>query len=83
MLMLRLSWKCQNVSAPSALWPTALLELQSHFGDNPVKFQVVCPQNRTAVLLEYLLQVLHKLRIALIATITEGFRLLPIQAKFC
>ena len=27
-----------------------LLELQSHFGDNPVKFQVVCPQIGTAVL---------------------------------
>ena len=27
-----------------------LLELQSHFGDNPVKFEVVCPQIGTAVL---------------------------------
>ena len=27
-----------------------LLELQSHFGDNPIKFQVVCPQIGTAVL---------------------------------
>ena len=27
-----------------------LLELQSHFGDNPVKFQVLCPQNGAAVL---------------------------------
>ena len=27
-----------------------LLELQSHFGDNPLKFQVVCPQIGTAVL---------------------------------
>ena len=26
------------------------LELQSHFGGNPVKFQVVCPQIGTAVL---------------------------------
>ena len=29
---------------------STLLEPQSHFGDRPVKFQVVCPQNRTAVL---------------------------------
>ena len=29
-----------------------LLELQSHFGDNPLKFQVVCPQIGTAVLKE-------------------------------
>ena len=28
-----------------------LLELQSHCGDNQVKFQVVCPQNGTVVLL--------------------------------
>ena len=27
-----------------------LLELQSHFGDNPIKFQVVCPQIGTAAL---------------------------------
>ena len=27
-----------------------LVEPQSHFGDKPVKFQVVCPQNGTAVL---------------------------------
>ena len=27
-----------------------LLEPQSRFGDKPVKFQVVCPQNGTAVL---------------------------------
>ena len=27
-----------------------ILELQSHFGDNPLKFQVVCPQIGTAVL---------------------------------
>ena len=27
-----------------------LLALQSHFGDTPVKFQVLCPQNGTAVL---------------------------------
>ena len=26
------------------------VELQSHFGDNPLKFQVVCPQIGTAVL---------------------------------
>ena len=26
------------------------LGLQSHFGDKPLKFQVVCPQNGTAVL---------------------------------
>ena len=30
--------------------PLTLLEPQSRFGDKPVKFQVVCPQNRTAVL---------------------------------
>ena len=29
-----------------------LLEPQSRFGDKPVKFQVVCPQNETAVLKE-------------------------------
>ena len=29
-----------------------LLELQSLFGDNPLKFQVVCPQIGTAVLKE-------------------------------
>ena len=29
-----------------------LLELQSHFGEYPLKFQVVCPQIGTAVLLE-------------------------------
>ena len=28
-----------------------LLELQSHCGDNPVKFQAVCPRNGTAVLI--------------------------------
>ena len=27
-----------------------LLELQSHYGDKPLKFQVVCPQNGTPVL---------------------------------
>ena len=27
-----------------------LLELQAHFRDNPVKFQVLCPHNGTAVL---------------------------------
>ena len=27
-----------------------LLELQSHFGDKPLKFQVVCTPNGTAVL---------------------------------
>ena len=27
-----------------------LLEPQSRFGDNPIKFQVVCPHNGTAVL---------------------------------
>ena len=27
-----------------------LLEPQSRFGDKPLKFQVVCPQNETAVL---------------------------------
>ena len=27
-----------------------LLELQSHFGDNPLKFRVLCPQIGTAVL---------------------------------
>ena len=27
-----------------------LLELQSRFGDKPVKFGVICPQNGTAVL---------------------------------
>ena len=27
-----------------------LLELQSHFGDKPLKFQVVCPQSGTPVL---------------------------------
>ena len=26
------------------------LELQSRFGDTPLKFQVICPQNETAVL---------------------------------
>ena len=26
------------------------LELQSHLGENPSKFQVVCPQNGTAVI---------------------------------
>ena len=34
-------------------WPHAsltLLELQSHCGENPLKFQVVCPQIGTAVL---------------------------------
>ena len=30
----------------------ALLALQSRFGEQPVKFQVVCPQNGTAVLKE-------------------------------
>ena len=29
---------------------TSFLELQSHFGDIPLKFQAVCPQNGTAVL---------------------------------
>ena len=29
---------------------STLLEPQSRFGDKPVKFQVVCPQNGTAVL---------------------------------
>ena len=29
---------------------STLLELQSHFGDNTIKFQVVCPQIGTAVL---------------------------------
>ena len=29
--------------------PLTLLELQYRFGDKPVKLQVVCPQNGTAV----------------------------------
>ena len=33
-----------------ALNGTALLGLQSNFGDKPYKFQVICPQNETAVL---------------------------------
>ena len=31
-------------------WVLTLLEPQSRFGDKPLKFQVVCPQNRTGVL---------------------------------
>ena len=33
-----------------ALNGTAFLGLQSHFGDKSLKFQVLCPQNGTAVL---------------------------------
>ena len=31
-------------------WRLTLLKLQSRFGDNPLNFRVVCPQNGTAVL---------------------------------
>ena len=58
-------WKCFDFSAvysykwsglaiegplPSGTTRLTPLEPQSHVGDNPVKFQVVCPQNGTAVL---------------------------------
>ena len=33
-----------------AFFTLTLLEPQSRFGDKPIKFQVVCPQNGTAVL---------------------------------
>ena len=35
---------------PALLMLLTLLEPQSRFGDKPIKFQVVCPQNGTAVL---------------------------------
>ena len=41
---------CANGLAFVLLYST-LLELQSHFGDKPVKIQVVCPQNGTPVLI--------------------------------
>ena len=34
----------------ATFYPLTLLEPQSRFGDNTLKFQVVCPQNGTAVL---------------------------------
>ena len=37
------------VCSLSLLYYLTLLELQSRFGDKPVKFQVVCPQHGTAV----------------------------------
>ena len=38
-----------NTALGPALKGTALLGLQSHFGDRPFEFQVFCPQNGTAV----------------------------------
>ena len=35
---------------PVVCFPLTLLEPQSAFGDKPLNFQVVCPQNGTAVL---------------------------------
>ena len=38
------------LTTPIYLPILTLLELQSHFGDRPLKFLVVCPENGTPVL---------------------------------
>ena len=49
-----------------------LLELQSHFGDKPLKFQGVCPQNGTAVLKEVIPTTVKSKRIAPLQTVGRG-----------
>ena len=39
-----------GIAAGPSEFGLTLLEPRSRFGDNPLKFQVVCPQNGTAVL---------------------------------
>ena len=46
----RFFWSWENETAVAGLFLLTLLEPQSRFGDKPLKFQVVCPQNETAVL---------------------------------
>ena len=50
-MVLMLCYRTEWYSVPGRLtFFLTLLELQSRFGDIPLKFQVVCPQNGTAVL---------------------------------
>ena len=68
---------CRCIALPTGL--LTLLELQSHFGDKPLKFQVICPQNGTAVLKGLIsICVLHRIT----TTVVRMYHAI-LRAKLC